>query len=93
MQKKNIFFFLTSQDTFPSSNVLITWFVFPANTQPLENISLPVDSHIESLKIVVTGVTAIRGEFDLFYPNGIICFLCIKTIFMCQIIRHLFDIM
>ncbi|XP_078333516.1 von Willebrand factor A domain-containing protein 7-like isoform X2 [Crassostrea virginica] len=58
------------RDTFPSSNVLITWFVFPANSQPLENISLPVDSHIESLKIVVTGVTAIRGEFDLFYPNG-----------------------
>lgn len=36
---------------------------------PNENISVPVDNHIETLKIEITTVSA-ESEFSLLYPNG-----------------------
>lgn len=57
------------QDTFPSSNVFVTHLIFPTNSMPNENISVPVDNHIETLKIEITTVSA-ESEFSLLYPNG-----------------------
>lgn len=57
------------KDTFPSSNVFVTHLVFPTNYMPNKNISLPVDIHIETLKIEITTVSA-ENEFSFLYPNG-----------------------
>lgn len=57
------------KDTFPSSNVFVTHLIFPINYMPNKNISIPVDNHIETLKIEITTVSA-DSEFSLLYPNG-----------------------
>ncbi|XP_055995684.1 uncharacterized protein LOC125647200 isoform X2 [Ostrea edulis] len=57
------------KDTFPSSNVFITWFLIPVNSLANENIPIPVDNHMDTLKIVVVNV-ATESEFSLSYPNG-----------------------
>ncbi|XP_062573737.1 von Willebrand factor A domain-containing protein 7-like [Saccostrea cucullata] len=55
------------KDTFPSSNVFITWFLKLANSAPV--MFIPVDNHMETLKIVARIVTS-QFEFTLSYPNG-----------------------
>lgn len=62
-------FIFLLKDTFPSSNVFVTRLIFPTNSKPNENISVPVDNHIETLKIEITTVSA-ESEFSLLYPNG-----------------------
>ncbi|XP_062573736.1 von Willebrand factor A domain-containing protein 7-like [Saccostrea cucullata] len=57
------------KDTFPSSNVFITWFVIPANSASNVVMSIPVDNHMETLKIDAR-IVINQFEFTLSYPNG-----------------------
>ncbi|XP_061178318.1 uncharacterized protein LOC133186947 [Saccostrea echinata] len=57
------------KDTFPSSNVFITWFLIPDGSSSNEVMSIPVDNHMETLKIVVRKVAS-QSEFTFSYPNG-----------------------
>ena len=57
------------QETFPSSNVFVTWFELPMG--PLTNTKeIPVDGYIKTLRIAVQPVTS-KSDVALFYPNGI----------------------
>lgn len=57
------------QETFPSSNVFVTWFELPIG--PLTNTKeIPVDGYIKTLRIAVQPVTS-KSDVALFYPNGI----------------------
>lgn len=49
--------------------MFITWFLIPVNSLANENIPIPVDNHMDTLKIVVVNV-ATESEFSLSYPNG-----------------------
>lgn len=58
-----------SQETFPSSNVYVTWIETPSGFVSITNVSIPVDGYIETLKLTINPVTS-KSEVDLYYPNG-----------------------
>lgn len=60
-----------SQETFPSSNVYVTWIEIPSGFVNITNVSIPVDGYIETLKLTISPVTS-KSEVDLYYPNGMI---------------------
>nr|XP_022288697.1 von Willebrand factor A domain-containing protein 7-like isoform X3 [Crassostrea virginica] len=57
------------KETFPSSNVYVTWIEIPSGFVNITNVSIPVDGYIETLKLTVNPVTS-KSEVDLYYPNG-----------------------
>nr|XP_022288711.1 von Willebrand factor A domain-containing protein 7-like [Crassostrea virginica] len=56
------------KETFPSSNVFVTWFELPMG--PLTNTKeIPVDGYIKTLRIAVQPVRS-KSDVALFSPNG-----------------------
>ncbi|XP_078333510.1 uncharacterized protein LOC111100854 isoform X2 [Crassostrea virginica] len=59
------------KETFPSSNVYVTWIEIPSGFVNITNVSMPVDGYIETLKLTINPVTS-KSEVNLYYPNGTI---------------------
>ncbi|XP_062573733.1 von Willebrand factor A domain-containing protein 7-like [Saccostrea cucullata] len=57
------------KETFPSSNVIVTWFLIPDRSVSNENYSIPIDNGIHTLKIFIKTVST-ESEVSLYYPNG-----------------------
>ena len=78
-----VIWYVLFQETFPSSNVYVTWIEIPSGFMNITNTSIPVDGYIETLKLTINPVT-LESEFDLYYPNGMIfpkvfLLICLET--------------